>query len=124
MNSYTEAQERIPSLRQQILNSLIESGEKGVTNLQLQDICVRWHSRMGELYAQGYKIDVECEGDGVYRYILKEQPEKILKPKKAMDIFIETIKDSYKDNINLDTLLHILNENNLSVVRKCGTYKN
>ena len=110
MNSYIEAQERIPNLRQQVLNKLIKAGNRGVTNIEFQKMCVRWNSRLSELYAKGYKTDVIYEGDGVYRYVLTEQPEKIRRPRKAINILLGDIKDKYGDVICADDLKKIRSE--------------
>ncbi len=123
VNSYVEAQERIPNLRQQVLHMLISAGDKGVTNIEFQNLCVRWNSRLSELYAMGYKTDVDYEGDGVYRYILTEQPEEISKHRKAKNVLMDIIKEKYNDNINSELLLQILNENNFNIARKGGSYK-
>jgi hypothetical protein len=123
MNSYIEAQERIPTQREKILNALIEAGNTGVTNTQLSNMCIRWNSRMGELYAQGYKIDTVLVADGVYRYILKEQPETLRKPKNALSILLGEIQDKYDDIICAEDLRKILIENNFMISRKGGTYK-
>lgn len=122
-NTYTEAQERIPNLRQQVLQMLINAGNKGVTNLDFQKLCVRWNSRLSELYSQGYKTDVVYECNGIYRYVLTEQPETISKHRKAKNILMDIIKKEHKNNISSEVLLHILDENNLNITRKSGTYK-
>lgn len=123
MSSYIEAQERIPNLRQQILNKLIKAGSRGITNIEFQKMCVRWNSRLSELYAKGYKTKVICEGDGVYRYILTEQPEVIKRPRNALSILLGEIKDKYDDVICAEDLRKILIENNFIISRKGGTYK-
>jgi hypothetical protein len=123
MDSLIEAQERIPNLRQQILDKLIAAGDKGITNIEFQKMCVRWNSRLSELYARGYKTKVICEGDGVYRYILTEQPEQIKKPKNALNILLGEIKNNYDDIICAEDLKKILAENNFIISRKGGSYK-
>jgi hypothetical protein len=123
MNSYVEAQERIPTQREKILNALINAGSTGVTNTQLSNMCIRWNSRMGELYAQGYKIDTVLVADGVYRYILREQPKTKRKPKPALSLLLGEIKDKYDDIICADDLKRILEENSFMISRKGGTYK-
>ena len=63
------------------------------------------------------------EGDGVYRYILTEQPEVIKRPRNALSILLGEIKDKYDDVICAEDLRKILIENNFIISRKGGTYK-
>lgn len=121
--SYQEAKARIPTLREQILQKLIEAGNKGVTNLEFQKMCVRWNSRLSELYSQGYQTKVIQEGKGIYKYILTKQPDKILKPKKAIEILLESIQQKYDNMISSNDLQDLLNTHNFIISRKGGTHK-
>lgn len=121
--AYKEAQPRIPSQRERILEALRNSGKDGVLNTELQKIAIRWIARVQELYQQGYKIDVTLVGNGVYKYTLIEEPDVILKPKKAMDIFFEKAKQSYGEQLSLDQLKTLLSEEGLHIVRKVGSFK-
>jgi hypothetical protein len=64
-------QKRGPDQRQQILDLLIERGEQGVRNTELNKICFRYGARIFELRKLGHDIKTVKESDGLYRFVLK-----------------------------------------------------
>lgn len=119
-----EAKERIPNQREKILNLLRNAGEKGITNKQFQDVCIRWDARVRELYQQGYVIKNESLGNGLYKYILVFEPETIAeKPKKAIELLISKINNTYNGRIDTESLSSLLEAEGLQVVRKHGAHK-
>lgn len=118
-----EAKPRIPSQRDRILEALRIGGKDGVYNTDLQKIAIRWIARMQELYQQGYKVSVTLVGDGVYKYTLLEEPEVLLKHKRAMDIFFDKVETSYDDQITVDQFRSLLDKEGFHIVRKNGSYK-
>ena len=121
--TYKEAEKRIPTQRDRILESLRSAGKDGILNTELHKITLRWQARLHELYQQGFKVDVSLVGDGVYRYTLLSEPEVVSKPRKAMDLFFEKAKESYGDNMTLEQMRGLLSEEGFNIVRKCGSYK-
>lgn len=123
-DSYSEAQTRIPSQRQIILNKLIEVDNRGITNTQLQSICIRWSVRLQELYELGYVIDNVSEGEGVYRYTLISCPETPhTKQGKALDVFLGKLYDMYGEDM-CSSVADVIADCNFNVTRKIGYYKN
>lgn len=119
-----EAKERIPNQREKILNLLRNAGEKGVTNKQFQDVFIRWDARVRELYQMGYKIENEPLGNGIYNYKLISEPERVAKkPKKAIELLIDKINNTYDGKVEAETLRDLLAEEGLQVVRKYGSHK-
>ena len=62
---------RGPDQRQKILDVLIERGEQGVRNTELNEICFRYGARIFELRKLGHDIKTVKESDGLYRFVLK-----------------------------------------------------
>lgn len=124
LNTLKEAEGRIPNQRERILNLLRSAGEKGVTNNQLIKLCVRWNSRMHELYQEGYEIKTELVADGVYKYILLKEPEvKRGKPVSAVKLLQKEIEKNYKGTVTAEHLELLLDKLGLNVVRRAGTHK-
>jgi len=111
---------RVSSQRQQILTMLREAGSKGVTNTQLQTVGVCWHNCTRGLYDMGYKITNEHIGNGIYKYVLVKEPEKIItnRPKAGTILF-----DAIIGKITANKLIDILKEFNLTIARKQHYYK-
>lgn len=119
----TQTKERTVSQRSNILNLLRNSGENGVTNIQLKDIALRYNARIQELYTQGYLIKVEELSNGITKYTLTYEPEsKNTKPEDAVDILIRDINNTYGGNIDVGQLRNILEVRRLTVRRKIGTF--
>lgn len=62
--------------RERILTLLREHGTAGVRNLELYSICLCPPSRICELRKMGYRIETRREGEGVFRYILRGEPNE------------------------------------------------
>ncbi|MFF2889499.1 hypothetical protein [Paenibacillus sp. NPDC057967] len=111
------------SKQAQILDALRKAGAKGLANFEMYDICQRWAARLQELYKQGYKVRVENLGDGIYNYILVEEPTTILPiPERAQDILIREIEGKCGGKVTTAQLLNILQSNRLQVGRKARSY--
>lgn len=66
--------------RDRILALLQQAGERGVSNLLLNEVCFRYGARLWELRKEGWDIDtVKVGDDGVYRFVLKgkREPEQL-----------------------------------------------
>ncbi|HEY2494117.1 MAG TPA: hypothetical protein VGI33_14585 [Paenibacillus sp.] len=122
MNTFTKANKR-PSQRVQVLNKLRAAGERGITNIELYEVCQRWQARLSELYALGYKVSLQNLGDGVYNYVLAHQPDALApKPMKAKTIVTRSIEVQFDGKVTTAQLLHILASNGLEIKRKTGYY--
>jgi hypothetical protein len=120
---FKEATKRIPSQRVQVLNKLREVGEKGITNIELYEVCQRWQARLSELYAQGYKVRLDNLGDGIYNYVLVHEPTALApKPLRAQTIVTREIEGKFDGKVTTAQLLHILASNGLELKRKTGYY--
>lgn len=113
--------ERIDNKREQVLRVLRSAGDKGVTNAELSKISLRYGGHLGKFYEQGYKIDKEFIGDGLYRYILVEEPSTIIVREKAIDVLMAEV--SKLGSVNKDTLKNLMEENSIAVRYKPNTYK-
>lgn len=56
--------------RDRILKALSTGGERGVLNIDLNDICLRYSARIYELRRMGYLIKREACSGGIHRYVL------------------------------------------------------
>lgn len=123
-DTFQEAKERIPNQREKILNLLRNAAEKGITNKQFQDVCIRWDARVRELYQMGYIIENIPLGNGLHTYRLISEPETIAKkPKKAIELLISKINNTYDGKVDTETLRSLLKAEGLQVVRKYGSHK-
>ncbi|ALA07252.1 hypothetical protein SECTIM467_128 [Brevibacillus phage SecTim467] len=124
MATYNNTLKPVPSQRQRVLTALRQAGEKGITNVELQEISLRWQARLQELYMQGYKVALENLGDGVYNYVLVHEPETIApRPVRAQTILTREIEGKFGGTVTTAQLLHILASNGLQVGRKAGSFK-
>lgn len=124
MQSYDDAQDRIPNQIEKMINLLKESGEKGVTNNQLSKICLGYGTRISELYQKGYEIEVTSKGRGVYKYVLKKSPTSELKfYENAKEEIIRTIKQDFNDRISGNELRLLLNKKDFNIRRNQNWFK-
>jgi hypothetical protein len=124
MNTYIEAKQRTPNQREKILKLLRAAGSEGLTNVALKDVCVRWSSRIQELYQEGYTIDVIPVKNGIYKYIFISEPEvKRSKPKQAVSLVVSEIDGRYDGTITSEDLQTLLDSMGMKIVRKIGTHK-
>ncbi|MGG4105083.1 hypothetical protein AAXB25_14300 [Paenibacillus lautus] len=121
---HEEAKKRIPTHRERILNAFRGAGYFGVTNIQLKEISQSWWARVQELYTQGFKINVEQEGNGVCRYVLISEPKEVLpKPENATDMILNQIDEQFDGNVTRAQLKKMLEEMNFRVIRNKGFHK-
>lgn len=115
---------RLSSQREKILNLLRSNNEKGVTNNDLAKVALNYKARVGELYEQGYVVNVENLKEGVYLYTLVREPNVIQeKPPKAFNLLQEAIETKYGGSITGNELEEILQVMNFYVIRRPGSYK-
>lgn len=107
--------------REDILFVLRNSGRRGVTNVELSKIALRYGGYLGSLYEQGYKINKEHLGNGVFNYVLVSEPKgKVIEKPKALDLLIDTIGNKF---ISGEDLVSMFEEIGLSVKYKAGTHQ-
>lgn len=63
------------SQTERIVRLLKRRGNFGASNRELNSICFRYAARIHELRHDGYVIDCERDKAGLFRYILKREPE-------------------------------------------------
>jgi hypothetical protein len=121
--SYREAQERIPSQIEKIVNLLKEAGEEGVTNVALSAISFKYDARLSELRSRGYEIETTHEAKSVYKYVLKKIPadEKFLV--NATDEIIMIVEADFNGSITTNELIDLLDQKHFHITRKSGWYK-
>lgn len=108
MSVYKEALGRIDSQQVQVLDLLIERGDKGVLNHELSKVAMSYQRRIHELVEEGYTIEVTHEGNREYRYTLVDsdmptQPKRI----PILDQIIQEINTNYNGSIDAVELLDI-----------------
>jgi hypothetical protein len=122
LKTLNEAKLRIPTQKEKIINLLRSSGSIGVTNKELQEVCIRWTARMSELYEDGYIINNEPLGNGIYNYVLLSEPDKKKeKSMSALDILLKEVKDA--GLVSSDDLKKIIEKSNFNIHRKSGSHK-
>lgn len=103
---------------------LRDAGEEGVTNKELNEICLRYGARLNELYSMGYKIDKELISNGVYRYVLRKEPSEITIHANAGEIIYYKIKQDFNNSITGEELQQALDEQDFYIIRKPNWYQN
>ena len=124
MFSYNEAQTRIPSQKEKIINMLKEAGENGVTNIELSKISLRYNARISELIMSGYIIENTQVKKGVYKYVLKGIKSNVKSYLHATDEILMIVENDYKDRISSAELKNLLEEKDFTITRKANWYKN
>jgi hypothetical protein len=123
-NIYQDALKRTPTQKETILEKLRDAGSNGVLNTDLVQICIRYTSRLQEMYQEGYRIDVDNLGKGVCNYTLISEPLVKAKPQPALDVLINHIDQSKLNcSVTTEQLLDLLDEFGFNIVRKCGSFK-
>lgn len=59
-----------------VLAAITTAGRHGVTNLELNKLCLRYGGRIFELRQEGHNIKGENEGKGIWRFTL-HPPEPV-----------------------------------------------
>lgn len=122
MESYFEAQTRIPTQKEKIVSILREAGDEGITNAELAKVCLRYGARLQELYKEGYEITLEHLNNGLYKYILKKVPGGIYYFPNAEDEIFDAI-DGEQNNVSKERLKELLEEHDFYIIRKPGWFK-
>lgn len=120
--SFEEAQGRIPSQLDKIIDLLKEAGEEGVTSKQLSEIGLRYGARISDLYKLGYKIELVHLNKGLYKYILRSTPSEVKIFQNAEEIILQTILLDYPDGITAWQLKDLLEENGFHIRRNSGWF--
>lgn len=121
--SFDEAQRRIPSQKQKIINVLRDAGEEGVTNTELVQISLKYDARLSELYKEGYIITNEHLGNGVYKYVLKAMPGQLVFYPDALSTFINGVAKNRDGMIAFEDIPELLDELDINMCFKAGYYK-
>lgn len=121
--SYREAQERIPSQIEKIVNLLKEAGEEGVTNVALSAISFKYDARLSELRSKGYEIETVYDGKGIYRYILRKIPADNKFHRNATEEILQLVDEKFEGLITTDQLKALLDFKYFHITRKSGWYK-
>ncbi|HSW76022.1 MAG TPA: hypothetical protein VLG50_03195, partial [Candidatus Saccharimonadales bacterium] len=122
--SYDEAQNRIPSQKQKIVQLLRDAGAEGITNAELAKICLQYNSRLSELSKEGYVIETIHVKDGLYKYVLHKVPGNIVYHSDALtDVLIAAYSESTNGWIMVERIPVIMAEHFSRMVRKPGYYQ-
>lgn len=115
-----KTKKRRKNVKKDILNYLINKGEKGATNIELSQIGIRYGAYIGEFYREGHVITTENLGDGIYRYKHKSSPKEKVVREKALDKLIAKIDE--RSMVDSEELIEILKESSIEVRFKANTY--
>lgn len=119
-----EASQRIPSIKNRILEKLRKSGKNGCTNLELQEVGISWDRRIQELYKEGYIIDnSKYLGNGIYVYVLVSEPEQKFELISAKDQFFQIIDKDYNGCVSVNDILEIFEQNHIDITRSQFYFK-
>lgn len=120
---YQESKKRLPSQKLLILKELREAGVNGVTNTKLTKIALRYGAPLGSLYQEGYKIDTINLGEGVVKYVLREEPKGNEKKKdKATDVLSNAMTHHFGEDMS-EKFVELMDKLNITVKYKAGTFK-
>lgn len=122
--TYTnETKKRTHCHRQQIVEALRKAGDAGLTSTQLNRISIQFGSRLSELYAMGYQVEVTEVGDGLHTYQLISEPDTPQTPKKAVELLINTINQRFDGNITSEQIEEALAQAGLFLRRNHGGHR-
>lgn len=121
--TYFEAQKRIPSQAERIINLLKEAGADGVSNIELSKISLKYDSRISELRMRGYEIETTHKKKGVYKYFLIKTPSIDTFYLNATDEILMIIDTDFGGNIQTNELRSLLILMHFHITRKSGWYK-
>lgn len=114
-------QERIKNKGEQIKLALRMAGNRGMTNVELSKMALRYGGYLGKLYEEGYEIDKEFLGEGVYKYTLISEPEEKVVRVSAIDKLFKEIE--HHGVVTRKMLEKIMKDNRIAVKYKANTYK-
>lgn len=121
--TYYKDQQRFLSQREKIVMRLKEAGADGLTNRELNEICLRYGARLQELYKMGYIIEKESIKGGLYKYVLLKEPSTIEYHSNAADEIYYEIRQQFDDAISSGELKKILEHKFFYIIRKPNWYK-
>lgn len=108
--------------RSEILMALRFANAKGVTNVELSKIALRYGGYLGKLYELGYVIEKESLGNGVYNYVLVEEPtEEVTSFTSAYELLVSAVEQ--RGSIDSTQLAEFINGLGLQVKYKAGTHQ-
>jgi hypothetical protein len=120
MEGIKMSNDRITGKRSEILFALKQAGSRGITNVDLSKFALRYGGYLGALYEQGYKIDKEHLGNGVFRYTLISEPKEHVEKPKAIDVLFEKIGGKF---VTVEDLKTMFEDIGLSIRYKAGTHQ-
>lgn len=130
VRSFDDAQQRIPSQKEKIVNLLRDAGEDGVTNAELARIGLRYGARLTELYKEGFIIDNEPveNSESLYKYVLKAMPGTVTIHQDAETLLVAALLEKFDGGFVdiyevVQALPKILDDEFLRVTRKPGYYR-
>lgn len=114
---------RIARKYEQILNALRVAGKNGVTNAELSKIALRYGGHLGKLYKQGFEVEKQFLGEGLYLYTLISEPKEIIVRQNALDKLLSEVEKFGSIGVDSKTLVKLLDSNGIAVKYKANTYK-
>jgi hypothetical protein len=120
MEGIKMSNDRITGKRSEILFALKHAGSKGATNVELSKIALRYGGYLGTLYEQGYKIEKQNLGNGVFNYILISEPKEHVDKPKAIDVLFDKIGGKF---VTVEDLKSMFEDIGLSIRYKAGTHQ-
>jgi hypothetical protein len=114
-------EKRLLTQRQKIIQMLVDAGDDGVTNAEMNKISFRYGGHINEMGRQGYKYKKMHLGGGLFRYWLISIPSQIKIPENAHDIFMDEVETRCGEDISAE-ISEIFDDLYFHVVRKNGWY--
>jgi len=108
--------------KNEILSALRQAGAKGVTNVELSAIALRYGGYLGNLYQDGHEIKTEHEENNIYRYyLINENKEAPVERPSAHDKLLSLVDD--KMIVTAKTLEKLLNDNGIVLRYKANYHR-
>jgi hypothetical protein len=116
---YRESRKRVESQSKKIIE-LLRNEKNGITNTELQKISLRYGAIIGEMQRKGYDIIVENIGGGLCKYYLLNEPEKYEYKYvgSAKELLFNEISNKFSDLISSEELVRMLNDLDLTLMKK------
>jgi hypothetical protein len=117
-----EMEQRMRGKRQEILRALRNAGRRGLTNVELSKIALRYGGYLGKLYELGYEIKKEHLGNGLFNYVLVKEPEvERTEIPKAVDYLLEEV--ALRGEVTAEELGQLIENLGVTVRYKAGTHQ-
>lgn len=114
--------ERLNDKRTDILVALRMAGHKGLTNVDLSKITLRYDGYLGKLYELGYVIEKTNLDNGLYNYVLTREPEvENYELPKAVDVLLEKV--ALRGSVTQEELSKLIENIGVSIRYKAGTHQ-